>query len=191
MLFDNPRKLLSESAAADLLNPEVSEEVKKVITDLEDTLDNNVEEVADKDKTTNGGVPVVSEAVAIMEASNTYGNARYLVTIESVIAVMETEGEKAAAEAMEEPGKAPTEEEIADHEPSATNVVEDIAAKNGVDPEQVAVVITAENVRFLAQTSLLESKCGKTGDCAKAGKRLKKMKDAAEDLKGKVKLVKA
>lgn len=191
MLFTNPRKTLSESAAADLLNPEVSKEVKDVINDMEDILTNNVEEVADKDKTTNGGIPVVAEAVALMEAAGAYGKAKYLVTLESVIAIKETEGEKAATEAMEEPGEAPSEEQCAEHEPDAVNVVEDIAAKNGVEPEQVAVVITAENVRFLAQTSLLEAKAGKAGEDAKATKRLKKMKDATEQLKGKIQLVKA
>lgn len=191
MLFTNPRKTLSESAAADLLNPEVSKEVKDVINDMEDILTNNVEEVAEKDKTTNGGIPVVAEAVALMESAGNYGKAKYLVTLESVIAIKETEGEKAAAEAMEEPGEAPSEEQCTEHEPDACNVVEDIAAKNGVEPEQVAVVITAENVRFLAQTSLLEAKAGKTGKEAQATKRLKKMKDTTDQLKGKIQLVKA
>ena len=90
MLFSNPKLILSEAAAADLLNPEVSEEVKDVITDLEDTLTNNVEEVDDKDKTTNGGIPVVAEAVSLLEAAGNYGDARYIVTLEYVIAVRET-----------------------------------------------------------------------------------------------------
>ena len=38
MLFNNPRKLLVEAASADLLNPEVSEEVKDVIEELEEDL---------------------------------------------------------------------------------------------------------------------------------------------------------
>lgn len=189
MLFSNPRKILSESAAADLLNPEVSEEVKDVINDLEDTLTNNVEEVDEKDKTTNGGIPVVAEAVALMETAGAgYDRARYLVTLEDVISIQETEGEKAAAEAVEEPGAAPTPEECEKCEPSADNVVEDIAQKNGVEPEQVAVVITAENVKFLAETALLEAKAGKPG---KAAKKLKKVKAATEQLRGKVKMVKA
>ena len=111
MLFNNPRKLLSEAATADLLNPEVSDEVKEVINDLEDTLTNNVEEVEDSDKTTNGGIPVTTEAVSIMESSVGYGTAKYLVALENVIAIKEAEGEEAAAEKMEEPGQAPSAEE--------------------------------------------------------------------------------
>lgn len=186
MLFTNPRRLLSEAASADMLDPEVSEEVKDVIKDLEDVLTNNVEEVKDEDKTTNGGIPVTTESVALMESSTNYGGARYLVSLESVIAIMETEGEKAAEEAMEEPGQAPTEAEVEEHEPEPENVIERIAQANDVDPDQVAVVITAENVRFLAETALLEAKCGKKG---KGGKKAKKIADVAKKLKDR--LVKA
>lgn len=191
MLFSNPRRLLSEAASADLLNPDVSEEVKDVIDDLEDTLTNNVEEVNDEDKTTNGGIPVVADAANIMESCTRYGRANYLVSLETVIAIKETEGEKEAQETMEEPGEAPSEEKCEECEPNAVNVVEDIAEKNGVDPEQVAVVITSENVRFLAETALLESKAGKSPKESKGRKRLKKMKDTIDELKGKIKLVKA
>lgn len=191
MLFSNPRSILSEAASADLLNPEVSEEVKDTISELEDDLTNNVEEVDEKDKTTNGGIPVVAEAVSLLESSTSgYDGARYIVTLEDVMAVQEAEGEK-NAEAMEEPGKAPSEEKCEEAEPDAVNVVEDIAEKNGVEPEQVAVVITAENVRFLSQTAILESKCGKSGKDAQATKKLKKTKKTVDQLKGKVKLVKA
>ena len=189
MLFKNPRKLLSEAASADLLAPEVSEEVKEVIDGLEDTLTNNIEEVKEEDKTTNGGIPVTTEAVSIMEATGNYDRARYLIKLEDVIAIKETEGEAAAAAAVEEPGTAPTEEECEKAEPDAANVVEDIAAKNGVDPEQVAVVITAENVQFLAETALLEAKAGKK--CGKGTKKLAKVGKAVDQLKGKIKLVKA
>lgn len=188
-LFQNPRTLLSEAASADLLAPEVSEEVKEVIDNLEDTLTNNVEEVKDEDKTTNGGIPVVAEGVSIMKSNVGYGRAEYLVKLEDVIAVMETEGEEAAKAAMEEPGTPPSEEDIEKHEPNAVNVVEDIAEKNGVDPEQVAVVISAEAASFLAETALLEAKnCKKKG---KGTKRIKKTAKAVDQLKGKVKLVKA
>lgn len=189
MLFSNPRNILSEAASADLLNPEVSKEVKDVIEELEDDLTNNVEEVKEEDKTTNGGIPVTTESVALMESATGYNRACYLITLESVIAVMESEGEKEAEAAMEEPGKAPTEAECEEHEPAADNVVERIAQDNGVDPEQVAIVITAENVKFLAETALLESKAGKKD--GKGGKKLKKIKKAIDQLKGKFKLVKA
>lgn len=191
MLFKNPRSLLSEAASADLLAPEVSEEVKDVIDELEEDLTNNIEEVKEEDKTTNGGIPVVAEAVSIMESSSNYGRARYLVKLEDVIAIKETEGEEAAQAAVETPGEAPSAEDCENAEPDAANVIEDIATKNGVDPEQVAVVITAENVRFLAETALLEAKAGKKGKAAKATKKLKKTKKTIDELEGKVKLVKA
>lgn len=191
MLFSNPRKLLSEAATADLLNPEVSEEVKDVISDLEDNLTNNIEEVKDGDKTTNGGIPVTTESASLLEASNTYGSARYLVALETVIAIKETEGAEAAAEKMEEPGQTPSPEECEANEPDAANVVEKIAADNGVDPEDVAIVISSESVRFLAETALLEAKAGRKGKNAKATKKLKKTKEAVDELQGKVKLVKA
>lgn len=189
MLFNNPRKLLVEAASADLLNPEVSEEVKDVIEELEDDLTNNVEEVDEKDKTTNGGVPVVSEAVNLYAAQVPAGTAEYFVSLETVIAIKETEGEMAAADknATADEGTAPaTAEEC---EPDAANIVEDIAAKNGVEPEQVAVVITAESVKMLVENTLLEAKCGKRG--GKNAKKLKKTKDTIDELKGKVKLVRA
>ena len=78
MLFKNPRTLLSEAASTDL---------------LENDLTNNVEEVKEEDKTTNGGIPVTTEAVALMESSASYDRARYLVKLEDVIAIKETEGE--------------------------------------------------------------------------------------------------
>ena len=169
MLFKNPKKLLSEAASADLLDPKVSDEVKDVIDELEDVLTNNIEEVDEKDKTTNG-MPLKAEAVAMMESAVGYGKARYLLKIEDLIAVREAEGEAAAAEAMEEPGQAPSAEEVEAAAPDAGNVIEDIAAKNGVEPEQVAVVITAESVRFLAETALMEAKCGKDKkDCKALG----------------------
>ena len=85
MLFKNPRKLLSEAASADLLDPTVSAEVKDVVDDLEDILTNNIEEVKDEDKTTNG-MPLKVEAVAMMESANPYGKARYLLKIEDLMA---------------------------------------------------------------------------------------------------------
>lgn len=165
MLYKTPRKLLSE-AAADLLNPEVSDEVKDVVEELEDILTNNVEEVKDEDKTTNGGIPVTTESVALMESAAGYGDAKYLVKFEDVVAVMESEGEAAATEAMEEPGQAPSAEEVEEHMPEPENVIEDIANKNGVEPEQVAVVISAESFRMQARAALLEAKAGcKTTEC--------------------------
>ena len=182
MLFKNPKKLLSEAASADLLDPKVSEEVKDVIDELEDVLTNNIEEVDEKDKTTNG-MPLKAEAVAMMESAVGYGKARYLLKIEDLMAVREAEGEAAAAEAMEEPGQAPTPEDVEAAAPDAGNVIEDIAAKNGVEPDQVAVVITAESVRFLAECALMEAKCGKDKKDCNAFKKAQKLKDTIKMVK--------
>lgn len=186
MKFTNPRILISEAAAADLLDPEVSDEVKDVVEELEDDLD-SIEEVPEKEKTTNGGIPVTAEAVPMLQSES----GRYLVKLEDVIAVMETEGEAAAAAAAEagetnEEGEAPTAEEC---EPEPVNVIEKIADANGVDAEDVAVVISTESVGCLAEASLLES--GKGRKCGKNCKKLRKTKKTVDALKGKVALVKA
>lgn len=190
MLFKNPRSLLSEAATADLLDPEVSEEVSDVVEELEDVLTNNIEEVKDDEKTTNGGIPVTTESVALMESAHGYGEARYLVRLEDVMSIMEAEGEAAAAAEMEEPGQAPTPEEAEAAEPDPANVIEDIADKNGVEPEQVAVVISAESMKLMAENAIMEAKCGNTGKKNKG--KLKKMLDKIRKLKNKgIKLVKA
>lgn len=182
MLFKNPKKLLSEAASADLLNPEVSDEVKEVLDDLEDVLTNNIEEVDEKDKTTNGGIPVVSESVALMESAVSYGNAKYLIKFEDLRAVMESEAE-AAAEAEAEPGEAPTPEAVEAAMPEPENVIDDIAAKNGVEPEQVAVVITAESFMRTARAALLEAKAG--SECVENTEECKKNVALAKKLKEK------
>ena len=179
MLFRNPRRLLSEEATADLLATD-SQEVKDVVEDLEDTLTNNIEVVDDKDKTTNGGIPVVSESVNLYAPSRSYGRAKYLVRLEDVMAVQEADGDAAAA--AEAPTGTPTPDEAEAAEPSAGDVVEDIAAANHVDPDQVAVVITAESVSDLSYWALQEAKCGARKKKAKALKKLKKTKKAISQL---------
>lgn len=180
MLFKNPRVLLSEAASADLLNPEVSEEVKDVINDLEDVLTNNVEEVKDADKTTNGGIPVTTESASLMEAAAPYGKARYLISLEQVMAIRETEEAEAAAAAeaapAEEGGEAPTEEPAAPTVEPA-NIIERIADNNDVEPEQVAVVISAEAAHYYAQTALLEQKAGRNPEDCLATAKLFEMTD--------------
>ena len=56
MLYGDPYKFLSEAAAADLLDPQVSQEVKDVVEELEDELTTNVEEVPADDKEDNHAV---------------------------------------------------------------------------------------------------------------------------------------
>ena len=179
MLFSNPRKLLSE-AAADMLDPKESKEVKDVVDELEDVLTNNVEEVPEKDKLTNGGIPVTNEAVSMMESVTSAGT-RYMLRMEDLCAVMESEGEAAAEEAAAE-GTPPTPEEVENCTPPAGDVIKDIADKNGVDPDQVTVVIKSESMRCIARGALLEQKYGTLAEnakaCNKALKVVKQLKEA-------------
>ena len=178
MLFYSPRKLLSEAAAADFLDPAVSGEVKDVVEDLNDTLTNNVEEVKDEDKTTNGGIPVTVESASLLETNRRYGRARYLVKLEDVMAIQETEGEAAAAE--ETQTTMPSPEACEANEPEACDVVEKIASNNGVDPDQVAVVITSEAVSSLMEHAILESKAGRD---IKTAHKLNKINQTIKNLK--------
>lgn len=193
MLFKSPiRNLLSEGATGtDLVTPP-DEELKDDINDLEKTLndDTAVEDIKDEDKSSTTGIPMVAEAVAIMESSSTYGKAKFLIKLEDVIAVRETEGEEKAK--AETPYCEPSEEDCEAHEPDSADIIKDIADKNGVEPEQIAVVIRTENVKFYAQAAILESKCNKTGNAAKSKKKLKAIKKTVDELsKGNIKMVKA
>lgn len=171
MLFSNPRKLLAE-AAADMLDPKESKEVKDVVDELEDILTNNVEEVPEKDKLTNGGIPVTTESVALMESAGANGT-RYLISFDNLCAVMESEAETAAEEAAE--GAAPTPEEVEAATPEPKDVVTDIAEKNGVDPDQVTIMIKAESMKCIARGALLEAKAGACAENTKAVNKAKKV----------------
>ena len=179
LLGVNAYKFLSEAATQDLMDPATSEEVKTTIDELEDDLTNNVEEVKPEDMVTNGGVPVTTEESAILVESN----GRYLLAMEAVIAICEDK----AAEETEGDGE-PEPEEVADQ---ATNVVDQIADANGVDPKQVTVVITAEECAYICECAINESKA--SGGKKKNGKSIRKAKvlaKVAKALKGKVKVVK-
>ena len=213
-LFAKPRDLLFEAATAELFDTEESEEVKDVAEELNDTLTNNIPivgedpneltpDIDDDDETDplpdttlgtdelpitqSGDIAITAEAVMLAEASIT-GRRRYFVSLETVMTLMETEGEQAAEEAMKEPDATPSEEEVAAHEPEAVDVIDQIASANGVDADQVTVIINSESVRMLASAALLESKSCKRGGKAKAKKKLKKTNDVIESLKGKVRL---
>lgn len=189
MFYKNPRLLLSEAAAGDMLDPQVAPEVKETIEELEDDLTNNVEEnFPEKLMTTNGGIqPTTDTAAVLTDVNESAGSPkRYYVALEDVISIMEAEGEEAAAEAND--GAAPSPEAAEAAEPEPENVVDQIAAANGVDPADVTVVISNEHCKFLAETAILESKCGKKN--GKATKKVKKLKKVVNQLKGKVKLAK-
>ena len=179
MLLGNPYKFLSEAATQDLLDPATSKEVKDTVNELEDTLTNNIEEVKPSDMVTNGGVPVTTaESAILVESAN-----EYFVSMEAVIAICEDE-------AAEETGEAePDPEVVAD---KAVDVIDQIATANGVDPDQVTVVISADEAAYLCECAINESKSssGKKKGSKKAARKVKVLAKVADALKGKLKVFK-
>lgn len=178
MLLGNPYKFLSEAATQDLMDPATSPEVKDTVDELEDTLTNNVEEVKPDDMVTNGGVPVTTAESAILVESN----GRYFLAMEAVLAICEDE---AAEEAPA--GEEPTADDVADKAP---DVIEQIADANGVDKEDITVVISAEEAAYVCECAINESKASKGKKSGKATKKAKILAKAAKALEGKIKLIK-
>ena len=175
MLLGKPYSFLSEAATQDLMDPATSEEVKDTVEELEDVLTNNVEEVKPDDMVTNGGVPVTTaESAILIEA-----NGEYFLSMEAVISICEDEVEAEGGEA--------TAEEIADKAP---DVVEQIADANGVDKEDITVVISAEESAYICECAINESKASKGKKSGKAAKKAKILAKVAKALKGKVKVFK-
>ena len=93
MLYGESYKILSEAASADLLDPEVDQEVKDVVEDLEDTLTTNVEEVPADDKFSNNAVlspEDLKECCTLWES----GDGRYFADIRDIIRICEAEEEE-------------------------------------------------------------------------------------------------
>lgn len=181
MFTGKPYKYLSEAATADLLDPGTSEEVKDTIEELQDDLTNNVEEVPADDMVTNGGVPVITAESAILAESS---NGRYYISMEAVMRICEDEAEVAAD------GEEPTADEVVDQ---ADNVIDQIANANGIDPEDVTVVISADEMTYMCECAINESKCNKKKGKKKGGKSAKKiaiLSKLTKALKGKVKVAK-
>lgn len=174
MFMQNPYKLLSEAATQDLMDPATSKEVKDVVDELEDDLTNNVEEVKPDDMVTNGGVPVTTAESALLVESN----GRYYVSMEAVMAIAEDEASVDGEEA--EP------EAVAD---KAEDVIEQIADANGVDKDDITVVINGESAAFMMESAINESKATK-GKGKKAVRKAKVLTGITKALKGKVKLFK-
>ena len=177
MLLGKPYRFLSEAATQDLMDPATSEEVKDTVEELEDVLTNNVEEVKPSDMVTNGGVPVTTAESAILVEGT---NGGYYLAIESVISICEDEIEAEGGEA--EP------DAVAEKAP---DVIEQIAQANGVEPEDITVVINAESALFICESAINESKaCKGKKKGGKAVKKAQVLTKVADALKGKVKLFK-
>jgi hypothetical protein len=179
MLLANPYSFLSEAATQDLMDPATSKEVKDTVDDLEDTLTNNVEEIKPDDMVTNGGVPVTTEESAVLiEAAG-----GYFLAMEAVISICE---DKAAEDLPAD--ETPTPDAVADQ---ADGVVEQIANANGVDKDDITIVINADEAAYICECAINESKASKGKK--KGGKSIRKAKVLAKvskALEGKVKLFK-
>lgn len=188
-LFANPNTLLEAAASADLLALKQdggSEEVTDAVEELEDVLvGGNIEEVPDDEKTTNGHQPITisTESCIVTEASGSYrSGAKYLIEFADIIRLMEAEGDE--PEDPEQPDVAP------EGEPDAGDLVEKVADACGVDKDDIAIVIQADECAMLAECAILEAKAGRKKKRATA--KLNKFKRALRDMKKHgIKLVKS
>lgn len=164
----NPYSLLSEAATADLLAPDVSEEAKDVIDDLETALTNNIEEVKPEDKSTNGGIPITTESVPVYKMQRP-GRFKYLVEMTDIMRLCED---------------AATDDGSGDPVPAdAGEVAEDIADKNDIDGSDVAIVINVEETALMLENVLLEAKA--KSKSKKNLKKANKLSNAVKQLKAK------
>lgn len=163
MLFGNPNKILSEAASTDLLDPEVDQEVKDVVEELQDDLTTNVEEVPAEDKETNNAVlspEELKECCTLWE-----GNGRYYADIRDIMRICEAEEEETGEPA------------------DAGEVAADVAETNDVDTDDLVVVAPADVAAEMIESALNESKAGKKN--GKAAKKVKGLSDALKSLKKK------
>lgn len=165
MLYANrAHNLLTEAAAAEFLDPDVSEETKEVIEDIQDDLTNNIDTVDDDEKETNNAV-LTAESCPVFES-----NGRYLVDIRDIMRICEAE------------------EEVTGVEADAGEVASDVAAENDVDENDLVIVAPVDVAQEIVEACLYEAKCGKSGKSKKKAKGLQK---ALADLKSKGIKVKA
>ena len=163
MLYGDPHKILSEAASADLLDPEVDQEVKDVVEELQDDLTTNVEEVPAEDKLTNNAVLSTDE---LKEACTLWeGNGRYFMDIRDLMRICEAEEEETGEPA------------------DAGEVAADVAETNDVNTDDLVIVAPADVASEMIEAALNESKAGKKG--GKAKKKAKGLSDALKSLKKK------
>lgn len=164
MLYGDSYKILSEAASADLLDPEVDQEVKDVVEELEDVLTTNVEEVPADDKVSNNAVldpAELKECCTIWES----GDGRYFADIRDIIRICEAEEDETGEPA------------------DAGEVATDVAAANDVDADDLVIVAPADVAAEIIEAAINESKAGKK--CGKAKKKAKGLTDAIKDIKEK------
>ena len=155
MIYGNrAHKLLTESAAAEFLDPEVSQDVKDVVEDITDALTTNVETVDAEDKDSNG-VDLTAESCPVYKLSES----RYGVDIRDIMRICEA--------AEEETGEAP----------DAADVATDVAQTNDVDKDELVIVAPMDVAQEIVEACLYEAKCGKKGKAKKKAKGLGKVLD--------------
>lgn len=162
MVYGKPSKVLSEAASADLLDPEVDQDVKDVVEELQDDLTTNVEEVPAEDKLDNHAVlspEELKESTMLWE-----GNGRIYMDIRDVIRICEAEEDETGEEA------------------DAGEVAADVAAGNDVDTDDLVIVAPADVAEEIIENCLLEAKAGRKG---KARKKASKFSKALKDIKDK------
>lgn len=163
MMYGNAYRILSETASTDMLDPEVDQEVKDVVEDLEDVLTTNVEVVPAEDKETNNAVlspDELKECCTLWE-----GNGCYYADVRDIMRICEAE-------------------EAETGEPAdAGEVATDVAAANDVSSDDLVVVAPADVAAEMIENALNESKAGKKK--GKAAKKAKGLSDALKSLKKK------
>lgn len=208
MLFTNPKRLIEAAAGetdpnSELLDVEVSPKVSDTIEYLDDALssvedDCNDGNCDDEDKSVVcahpediacGTAAANESSIPVLEATNPYGSVRYLVRLEDVMLLKETEGEESEADEdddHEDDYESDDHEEAEDDDdeessgPDAGEVVEKIADANDIDKDDIGIVINTKEVKIAAECALYEAKCGKKK--GKAGRKLVKIGEAVEQL---------
>ena len=155
------RSLITEAASAEFLDPEVSEEVKDTVNDLQDAME-NIEEVDPDDKETNNAV-LTAESCPVYRIREGYA-----VDIRDIIRICEADEEAGDPEA-----------EPAD----AGDVASDVAQANDVSEEELVIVAPVDVAQEMIESALFEAKCG--GKSKKGKKKVKSLGDAIKDLTAK------
>ena len=158
----NPFSLITEAATADFLDPEVDQEVKDTVEEIQDDLTTNVEIVDADDKETNNAV-LTAESCAIWESISTKG--RYFVDIRDIMRICEAE------------------EEVTGQPADAGEVATDVADANNVSEDELVIVAPADVAQDIIEACIFEAKCGSKSD--KAKKKAKGLSKALKDLKAK------
>lgn len=162
MIYGRPSKVLTETASADLLDPNVDTDVKNVVNDLQDVLTTNVEEVPAEDKVSNHAVlspDELKESCMLWEA-----NGRICLDVRDLMRICEAE-EDETGEAVD-----------------AGEIATDVAEINDVNPDDLVIVAPADVAKEMIESCLLEARVGRmgaaTGKCCLLTNIINEVKDA-------------